>query len=150
MIEKNKRAVIGKLWTIQLIEVDLQLVMRIYINTRNKGKIENDPRVSKCNYSLRLKYSIETAILEKQLIYNTSTLNYKHIIYNITDLEAYFNRQLPNVGSIMQESIGIERDIIKLIYKILLIFKRYIYTSYSISEQYYGRVINLEGSTWQG
>ena len=95
--------------------------MRIYVNNRNKYQIENDTRVSKCNYRSRPNYSIETAILEKQLICNASSLNLQKIICNMTDLEAYFNRQLENVGSIIQESLGVERAAIKLVIKILLI-----------------------------
>jgi len=38
-IEKGKGPVLGKLRTIQLIEADLQLVMRILVNNRNKNKI---------------------------------------------------------------------------------------------------------------
>ena len=52
IIEKGKRLVIGKLRIIQLIEVDIQLLIRILINTRNKFRIEKDNRVSKSNYRL--------------------------------------------------------------------------------------------------
>ena len=75
MIEKGKGPMIGKLRTIQLIEADLQMIMRICINNRNKYKIESNSRVSKANYLSRLNYSIETAILEKKLIYNASSIN---------------------------------------------------------------------------
>jgi len=66
--------VIGKLHIIQLIEADLQLLMRIFIGQRNYSKIENDSRVSKYNFSSRPKYSIETELLEKRLMYNASIL----------------------------------------------------------------------------
>jgi len=54
-------------------------------------------------------------------------------------LEAYFDRQLANVGSILEESIRIERQVIKLLMKILLILKRYICTSYIINENHHSR-----------
>jgi len=65
MIEKGKGPVLGKLRTIQLIEADLQLLMRIFINDQNKGSIETDERISKSNYGSRPGYSIQDAILEK-------------------------------------------------------------------------------------
>ena len=40
MIEKEKGPVVSKLRTIQLIEADLQMIMRIFINYRVKEKIE--------------------------------------------------------------------------------------------------------------
>ena len=46
--------------------------MRIDINNRNREKIELDLRVAKSNYRLRIGYLIESALLEKKLIYNNS------------------------------------------------------------------------------
>ena len=64
MLEKGKGPVVDKLRIIQLIEADLQLLMRILVNTRNKMSIEADSRVSKCNYGSCADYSIENVILE--------------------------------------------------------------------------------------
>ena len=41
------------------------------------------------------------------------------------------------MGNILEESIEIERAVIKLISKVLPIFKRHIYTSYRISTRCY-------------
>ena len=76
MIEKGKGLVIGKLRTIQLIEADLQMIIRIYINNRMKEKIEIDPRISKANYGSRANYLIENTLLEKRIIYHYSLLIY--------------------------------------------------------------------------
>ena len=67
MIEKRKIPVLGKLPTIQLIEDDLQLTMRMFVNIRNKRNIEIDERVSKINYGSSLGNSIEDSILEKKI-----------------------------------------------------------------------------------
>ena len=75
MIKKGKGLVIGKLRTVQLVEADLQMIIRICVNNRNKYQIENNLRVSKCNYGLRPNYSIEIVILEKQLTHDASSLN---------------------------------------------------------------------------
>ena len=53
MIEKGKGPVLGKVRIIQLIEADLQLLMRIFVNTRNKGSVEVDERTYKSNYGSR-------------------------------------------------------------------------------------------------
>ena len=100
-LEKGKKPTIENLRTIQLIEADLQILMRILVNQRNKCKIEKDLKVAKCNYRLRLQYLVEDAILEKRLVYNNSFLNMKHIIYNITDLKSYCDRQFLEIGSIV-------------------------------------------------
>jgi len=50
ILEKGKGPVLGKLHTIQLIEVDFQILMRIFIGNRNKGNIERDSRVLKYNF----------------------------------------------------------------------------------------------------
>ena len=65
MLDKGKELITGKLQTIQLIEANLQLLMRICISNRTKGKIENNERISKAKYRFRPKYSIDNAILEK-------------------------------------------------------------------------------------
>ena len=70
MLEKGKGAVIRKLQTIQLIEADLQLIMRIFIKNRENRSIENDFNMLQFNFRLRRNYSIEDALLEKQLIYD--------------------------------------------------------------------------------
>ena len=86
MIEKGKDPMLRKLQTIQLIEANLQLLIRISISNRNQGAIEKDKRVSKCNYGSRRNYNIETAILKKRLIFNNSILIGESSTYNLTDL----------------------------------------------------------------
>ena len=130
MLEKGKGPIVDKLKAIQLIEIDLQLLMRILINTRNKSSIELDLRISKSNYSLRANYLIENAILEKRLWYDNSLLKAKSTIHNMTNLQAYYDRQLPKIGAIVEESVGIEHKPIQLIVKVLPIMKHYIFTSY--------------------
>ena len=100
MINKGKGLVVRKLRTIQLIEVDLQLVMRIAFN-QNKYSIERDKRVSKNNFGSRPDYSIESAILYKRLVYDNSKLTNEVIVYNMTDLEACYDRQLALIESIV-------------------------------------------------
>jgi len=91
ILEKGKGSIIGKLQIIQLIEVDLQLLMRIFIGGWIDEVIENNERILKFNYRLQRNYSIETAILEKRLMYDLAIRDGKEMMYTISDLEAYYD-----------------------------------------------------------
>ena len=73
IIEKESRLTIRKLYTIQLIDTGMQLLIRVFTD-RNNRKIESDDHLSKFNYRLRKNYVLESAILEKRLIYDYSKL----------------------------------------------------------------------------
>ena len=90
--EKESGLVIGKLRIIQLIEANLQLLIWVFIGSRNQNLLEIDSQISKYNYSLRKNYSIKLAILEKRLIYNKSMLSSQESIYNTTNLKSYYNQ----------------------------------------------------------
>ena len=53
MLQKGKGPVLGKLRTMQLVEADFQLLIRIFLNERMVGLIETDERISKGNYGSR-------------------------------------------------------------------------------------------------
>ena len=72
MLEKEKGPVLGKLRTIQLIEADFQLIMRIFLGYRMEKSIESNTRISKFNFRLRKGYSIDEAIFKKYLLCDTS------------------------------------------------------------------------------
>ena len=97
MLEKCKGPTIGKLRTMQLIEADLQLLMRMHIGGRNDKNVENDDRLSKFNYGSRANYSMQTAMLEKRLIHDLVVRERKMMMHNMSDLKAYYNRLLPNI-----------------------------------------------------
>ena len=61
----------------------------------------------------------------------------KLIIYNLIDLQLYYDWKLANIGSIIEESVGRNYQVMKLFAKIMPRFKYYISTEYEISEQYY-------------
>ena len=112
--------------------------MRIFLGGRADKLIEQDPRMSKFNYGSRSNYSIDNAILEKRLMYDLSVRDGKTMMHNLSDLEACYDRQLPNIGCLVQESVGVEREPAKLFAKILPIMNHHICTSYGISKEYYG------------
>jgi len=150
ILEKGKGPIIGKLRTIQLIEADLQLLMHIFIRGRNDDNIENDQRLSKFNYGSRRNYSIETAILEKRLMYNMAARDGCKMMHTISDLKACYDRQLPNIGCLVEEAVGVEREPAKLFARVLPVMNHYICTSFGISENYYGSDIFKLGGTGQG
>ena len=46
--------------------------MRVFIGMRNRENAENNNCISKFNYESRPKNSVETALLDKHLLYDTS------------------------------------------------------------------------------
>ena len=74
-IEKGKLLAQGKNKSSQFIEVDLQLMMRMFLVAEVEEIIEQDSKFSKVNYRLRENCSIETAILEKRIMLDYSALN---------------------------------------------------------------------------
>ena len=68
MLDKGKGLIIGKLQTIQLIEADSQLLMRIFLGIRIENFIKKDSRISKFNFRLQKFFLIEEVILEKRII----------------------------------------------------------------------------------
>ena len=112
-------------------------MMRMYLNTLEEELIEGDKRFSKANYSSKKNFSIETAILEKQLILDNSLLSLEKTMYNLTDLKSCCNRQLLNIESIVEESIRRNWNAINLFTKIIPVFQHYMWTGFGMSERAY-------------
>ena len=62
--------------------------MRICIGGRNDKNIENDERLSKLNYGSRSNYLMQTAILEKRLIFDLAVRERQIMMHNMSDLKA--------------------------------------------------------------
>ena len=133
-----------------LIEGDLQINMRIQLNADSEELIEKDRRFSTANFGSRKNYAIETAILKKRSICNNSLVEMKKTAHNFTNLKSYYDCQLPNIGSIVEESVGRNRAAMKLLTKIMLCFKHCASTGYGISQQYYGGEEYKLAGTGQG
>ena len=103
--ERGKGPTIGKLRYITLIEGNLQIEMRMSLNSDHKELIEKDEWISKANFGSRKNFSITTALLQKKLIFDNSLITIKRNIYAKTDLQSCYERQLPKVGSIVDESV---------------------------------------------
>ena len=71
MLEKLKGPRLKKLRMLEMIEADLQLVMRMCLgSTRMNERFESDERVSKYNHGSRKGCYIEKALLEKRFIFD--------------------------------------------------------------------------------
>ena len=85
-----------------------------------------------------MNYSIENATLEKRLMRDLSIRDGKEMMHNISDLEACYDRQLPNIGCMIKESVGAERDLAKLFTKLLPVINHQTCTSYGMIQEHYG------------
>ena len=123
--------------------------MRISLHSGKQELIEDDHRFSKANYGSRKNFAITSAILQKRLIMDNSLISMKPTVYALTDLKSCYDRQLPNIGSIVEESVGRNRKEIILYTKIMPNFENHVNTGYGISQEYYRGRNSLAG-TGQG
>ena len=72
------------------------------------------------------------------------------MIHNISNLKACYDRKLLNIGGMVQESVGVERNAILLFQKVLPIMKHHVCTDFGISTKYYGHQGEKLGGTGQG
>ena len=121
-----------------LIEADLQHAMRTYLNDNKEELIEEDERISKSNHGSRKNYSIENVILEKRLAMGKSLISCKKTISHLTDLKSCYDWQLANIGGSIEESIGRDQDVMKMLTKLMQRWKHCVSAACGISEEYHG------------
>ena len=112
--------------------------MRIFLGDEGKEMIECDNRFSKANHGSRKNYSIESALLEKRLIFDNSMLSCKETICTIADLQSCYDRQLAEIRGILEESVGKDRAAMKLITKVVPNWRHRICTGFGFSESHHG------------
>lgn len=118
------------------MKVDIQLLMRIFLEIRLNYDIEKDIKISKFNFSSQMQFSINKAILKKRLLYDSSIQTKLPTVQVVTDLSACYDRQLANVESMVLKSVGINRLTLRVFAKVLLRLMHHICTSFGISEKY--------------
>ena len=67
IIEKGKGPILGKLRIMQLIDADIQILIRICIGKQNDNSIENNGKFSKYNCSLRKRILHRNCIIIKEI-----------------------------------------------------------------------------------
>ena len=68
-------------------------------------------------------------------------------VHTITDLSAYYDRQLANITSMVLETAGVNRKAVKTFVKVLPSFTHHVYTSFGISEATYSSINKYYSST---
>ena len=68
----------------------------------------------------------------------------------MSELEACYDRKLPNIGGIVEESIGVNREAIKLITKVLPRWKNFIASTHGVSKESYDGGNESLGGTKKG
>lgn len=138
VLEKGKGPVLGKLRIIQLIEDDLQLAIRVLLTHRSSVNAEIFPRLSKQNFGNRKGYDINTAILQKKVIKDLVNTKNLPFIHYIDDRKACYDRQLPEIGMLVEISFGIAPQVAELFCKVLKNFEHHLSTAYGVSDEFYG------------
>ena len=77
-------------------------------------------------------FSIESALLEKILLHETSKHNEK-IAHALSDLEAWCDRQKPSIWGIVEESLGVNKQAINIITRTIETFKYRVCTGFGVS-----------------
>ena len=103
--------------------------------------------MSKFNFSLRKSYLIKDALLEKQLLYNYSIIIMKKSTHVITDLAAYYDRQLSHIKSMIMESVGINQQFVILMARLLQVLQYFTCAGYGISTESYGNETEIYAGT---
>ena len=70
--------------------------------------------------------------------------------FAMSDIEACFDRQLPNIGGIVEESIGANRDEIEFTTKVLPQCEKFIGTTHVVSKESHGEENELLWGERQG
>ena len=83
-------------------------------------RIEIDAGISKHNYESRSGYSTENALLEKRLIMDHAKKSGEENACTMSDLEAWYDRQLPELCGLVEESLGANTKVCKLVSKVYL------------------------------
>ena len=71
-------------------------------------------------------------------------------VHTILDLEACYDRQLPELCSLVEESVGANRKVVKLVTKVLPRVEHHVGTVNGVSKEKYGGEKYLLGGTGQG
>ena len=70
--------------------------------------------------------------------------------YLISDLEACYNKKLPKIGGLVEETMGANRKMMIILSKVFPKCYNCMGTAHRIGERYYGGVKNFLGATGQG
>ena len=83
-------------------------------------------------------------------MYDVAVRDRKPMPHNISDLKACYDRQLPNLGCMIEEAVGINREASKIFAEVLPIMNHYVCTDFGISKTAYRNNREKLGGIGQG
>ena len=86
---------------------------------------------------MRKNCAIKSGVLQKRLVLDNSVNNVQQTMHNFIDLKSCCDCELANVRSIVKETVGQSRHVMKLFTKLMPKFKRCTSTCYGTSGNYY-------------
>ena len=105
---------------------------KISINAEASG------RLSRANYGNRNGYDIQSTIFEKTLLHELTAYTKQSIVHFIDDRQACYDRQLPEIGLLVERSFGIHKTEAEVLFKTLKNFRHFLSSAYGISTEMYG------------
>ena len=133
-----------------MIVADLQLVMRMFLGSRMNERIETDDRTSKHDCGSRSGYSIKNVLLEKRLTIDHWEKSEAANFHAASDLEACYDRQFPELCGLVEESLGANRKVVKLVAKVLPRFEHHVGSVNGVRKDKHGGEKGMLGGTGQG
>ena len=110
---------LDKLRLIQLLEADLNMVLRIVFGGRLIHRAEDRKTISSLKWGSRPNRSSIDAILMKGLTYNGIRILIKVAIIFNNDGKAAFDRMVPSVGAIALCRLGASKNSVQALLQIL-------------------------------
>lgn len=132
MLEKGKGPLLNKLRIIQLIQADLQMLMRVLI-LPSANKVIEEGIINKCQYARR-KETMMNALVEKRLIIESSILTRKDPVWLVSDMSACYNRHIKELGQFMLESHRVNADGAETLMKVIVEMETQVQTSFGRSK----------------
>ena len=133
-----------------MIEVDLQLVIRMHLRGRMNERVESDKRVSKHNYGSRKGHYMENALSQKTLVFDHAKKMEELNVCTMSDLEACYDIHITESCGLVEESIESNRKVIHLLTKLLPRLEHHVGAFNGISADEHGSKNNLLGGIGQG
>ena len=67
-------------------------------------------------------------------MHNASIYDGKMSIHNISNFKACYDRELFNLECIVQEAVGVKREVMKIIQQVILIIQHHFFIDFGISK----------------
>ena len=123
--------------------------MRACIGSRMNERLDSNYRTSKDNYGSRKGHSIENVLLEMIFVMDHEKKGEENVCA-MSDLEACYDRQTPELCGLVEGSIGANRKAVKLLTKVFPKLDHHVGAVNRVSKEKYGGSKGLLGGTGQG